>query len=80
MKLLILLSLLTGCASTQIITKDFTLRTQANVKGLVVNPGGFSIASLDHSGPTLAGGKAISSGTAAFGTALTGLGTALLVH
>lgn len=77
---LLLCLLLAGCAATRIDSPKFKMRTQANMKVVDVKPdGSFRIEDLNHSTPTLAGGKAISNGAAAFGTAAAGLATALIV-
>ncbi len=80
MRILLCFLCLTGCASTSIRSKNFTIKTQANIALLDVKANGaFRIEGLNHSTPTLAGGKAIGGGATAFGSALTGLATALLV-
>lgn len=78
MKLLLCL-LLMGCSYTKIDSPKFKMRTQANMKVVDVKAdGSFRIEDMNHSTPTLAGGKAISNGATAFGTAATGLATGLL--
>jgi hypothetical protein len=76
-----LLFSLTGCAQTSIQAKNFTMKTQANMAVCdVKSDGSFRIEGLNHSTPTLAGGKAFSNGTATFGSAATGLAAGLLSH
>jgi hypothetical protein len=79
MKILALL-FLAGCSHTEITSKWVTLKTQANIKNFTASASGFHFDDLNHSVPTLAGGKAISNGATAFGTAATGLATGLLAH
>lgn len=70
-----------GCSATSLSSKDFTMRTQGNIKGFDRKPdGSIHIDELNHSTPTLAGGKAISSGATAFGSAATGLAAGLFTH
>ncbi len=81
MRSLLAALMFTGCASTTITSKNFTIRTQANIAVVDVKAdGSFRIEGLNHSAATLAGGRAIGGGATAFGSALTGLATALIVR
>lgn len=79
MKLLLCL-LLTGCAQTSVTTKYFTMRTQANMRNFTATETTFHVDEINHSTPTLAGGKAIGGASTAIGSAAAGLGTVLLAH
>jgi len=72
--------LFSGCAQTSITTKYFTMRTQSNLKNFTATETTFHFDEMNHSTPTLAGGRAFSNGTATFGSAATGLAAGLLSH
>lgn len=81
MKYLFLTLLLSACAQTSITSKNLTMKTQADIKKMVVNAdGSWSVEEMNHSVPTVAGGNAISKGANAFGTAATGFATATFFH
>ncbi len=70
----------TGCSHTTITTPYFTMRSQANIKGLTVTKTSFHLDDLNHSTPTLAGGKAIGGGATAVGGAILTSGILGAIH
>lgn len=80
LRLLIFSLLLTACAETRIKTKTSKGATnEATFQGDMTNTTytvsadgaiGWHADSVNHSGPTVAGGKAIAGGAASFGTAV----------
>lgn len=74
--------MLAGCSHTTFYDRGQPIvKTQANIRGFDYKTPTLAIHvdEINHSTPTLAGGKAIGGAATAFGSAATGLATALIV-